>query len=193
MSATVILDDFSSGPFSIGSSEDSRYGSSIISPLAEHRSISATLNDTANWSASVDTVISTLVYSANNPSLSTRLRVTYSNAPGTHLNLIGFNAFVLQVDSLNGVGQLFVFEGIGSTFEGVIPVDLNTTGELVIPFANMNSSNPTNPSEVTFFFRPEGEEFSISISSIGVIPEPSSAIMMSLGAFALMLRRKRNQ
>lgn len=191
MSATVILDDFSSGPFSIGSSEAARYGSPITSPLAGHRSIGANLDETAYWSASVDTLTSTFVYSANNPSSSTRLSVTYSNAPGTRLDLLGFNAFVLQIESLNGVGRLFVFEGIGSTFEGVIPVELNDTGELVIPFANMNSSNPTNPSEVTFFFNPQSEEFSIRLSSISVIPEPSVPMFTALGLSALAFRRHR--
>lgn len=188
--STVIIDDFSSGQFSINSNGTTRDTSLISSSIASSRWSRGSGSD--NWTASVDSDTSTLSYAVSNPIATTRFAITYSSSTGS-LDLIGLSALLIEVNDLVGFGQIYAFEGSSSSLLDVIPVDLTITGSIIIPFANMNTANPTNPSELTFYIVPQSPDFAITISSIGAIPEPTSAIMITISAFTLILRRRRKQ
>lgn len=189
--ASIVIDNFNSGPFSISSGSDTADISLIASPIAESRW--ARGSGSNNWSASVNGVTGTLTYTLNvprtDPSPTTRFEVTYFDST-SNLNLLGFNAFVLHVSNFSGIGQVYAFEGTGSTLDGVTPVPFNSIGDLVIPFDYMNASDPFNPSAITFWIVPESSDFSITLSGISVIPEPSVALLALLGASSLLLRRR---
>lgn len=186
-----MLDDFTSGAYTISNATPISDNSSIVSSLSDNRWVRGA--GSINWASSVDDVSGILTYTltlprGDAPSPSTLFDITYSNTSET-LNLFGFNAFVLNVSQVSGIGIVYAFEGVGSTLAGVVPVAFNESGNLVIPFENMNAANTVNPDAITFRIVPQSAGFSVTLSNITVIPEPS-AILLVLGASSLLLRRR---
>lgn len=189
--ATVILDDFSTGPFSIGTGIGTSDGSVISSPIADTR---RTWGTGANpWSSTLDDVAGVLSYSLSlpqsAPSSDTRLAISYRSSVGNNLNLVGYDAFVIHVGSIEGTGQILAFVGAAPPLD-VVPVSLSGAGEVVIPFDNMKATNPTSPSSVTFWIIPHNKDFSVTLDGISVIPEPSAIWLAAMGASVLLVRRR---
>jgi hypothetical protein len=186
----VVIDDFTSGPYNIGSSSLSSNTSSITSLVADSRRGAGT--GTQEWQSSVNTTNGLLFYSVTGaPAPGQRLSITYSSDSDT-LNLIGFTHFVFSVDDLIGGADLFVlYRGSSNQIFAETPIDIDSSGDFYIPFSFMGVSDPFSPSSVVFRVIPTSDDFSITLSSIGVIPEPSTAIMIALGASTLFLRRRR--
>ncbi len=185
--ATVVFDDFSTGAYSIGYTSPGLRsdGSVIVSPFADRRSVLG--SGQSNWSSTAGD--GTFTYSldliqADLPS-DQMIRISYLG----EFNLHGYDAFVIHVGSVVGSGQIMAHVGANSPNPSVIPMSL-TEGDLVIPFANMGSDNPYEPDVITFHIIPQDRDFSVTISGIGVIPEPSTAAA-GLGVFLLMARRRR--
>lgn len=186
----VVIDDFTSGPYNIGSSSLSSNTSSITSLVADSRRGAGT--GTQEWQSSVNTTNGLLFYSVTGaPAPGQRLSITYSSDSDT-LNLIGFTHFVFSVDDLIGGADLFVlYRGSSNQIFAETPINIDSSGDFYIPFSFMGVSDPFSPSSVVFRVIPTSDDFSITLSSIGVIPEPSTAIMIALGASTLFLRRRR--
>ncbi len=189
--SVVIIDDFSTAPYNIGTSLLSSDNSSITSPIADSRWVNG--NGTQVWSSLVDTGAGILNYSiSGSPSPGQRLGIAYSRDSGL-LNLMGFSHFVVSVQSVAGSADLYVlYRGSSSQILPEIPITISSSGDYFIPLSHMGVSDPFSPSSVHFGIFPTSDDFSITLSSVGVIPEPSSGLMIALGATALILRRRRN-
>ena len=186
-----MLDDYTSGAFSISNATPISDNSTIVSPLSNNRWVRGA--GSINWSSSVDAALGSLSYTltlprGDAPSPSTLLDITYSST-SENLNLFGYNAFVLNVSEVSGIGIVYAFEGVSSTLSGVVSVAFNGSGDLVIPFENMNAVNTVNPSAVTFRIVPQSADFSVTLSNITVIPEPSVALLAMLSASSFLVRR----
>jgi hypothetical protein len=188
--SVVIIDDFSTSPYSIGTSMLSSDISPITSPIADSRWVNG--NGTQVWSSLVNAGTGTLNYSVSGiPSPGQRLGIVYSRDSGL-LNLTGFSHFVVSVQSLAGSADLYVlYRGSSSQILPEMPITISSSGDYFIPFSHMGVSDPFSPSSVHFRIFPTSDDFSITLSSIGVIPEPTSALMIALGTFAMTLMRRR--
>lgn len=139
----------------------------------------------------MDTGVGMLNYSiSGSPSPGQRLAISYSPDSGL-LNLMGFSHFVVSVHDLVGTADLYVlYRGSSNQLLPEIPITIDSSGDYFIPFSYMGVDDPFSPSSVLFRVFPTSDDFSITLSSVGVIPEPSSGLMIALGATALILRRR---
>lgn len=191
--ATVVFDDFSSGFYDIGTGKPSRQNTSpITAPLIDTRSVVGF--GAGAWSSTVDVGSDTFSYvlalrPGGNLLEDHRFRINYSISSG-NINLLGFDAFVLNVDSVVGSAMVFAYVGTGAPSLGVVPVSLNGSGNIVIPFSNMAEIDPTNPSSISFLIVPQTLDFSVTFDGINVIPEPSAIVLSMLGACVLLVRRR---
>lgn len=104
---------------------------------------------------------------------------------------MGFSHFVVSVHDLVGTADLYVlYRGSSNQLLPEIPITIDSSGDYFIPFSYMGVDDPFSPSSVLFRVFPTSDDFSITLSSVGVIPEPSSGLMIALGATALILRRR---
>jgi hypothetical protein len=124
-----------------------------------------------------------------NPLEDHSFRINYSKSSG-NINLLGYNAFLINASSVVGSAMVYAYVGTGAPSLDVIPVSLNGSGNVVVPFSNMAAINPTNPSSISFLIVPQTLDFSITLNGISVIPEPSAFILSALGACVLLVRRR---
>lgn len=191
--ATVIFDDFIFGSYNIGTGRPTSQNTSLINmPLVDTRVAEGF--GLGFWSSTVDTGDNTLFYALSlrpggNPLEGHSFRITYSNS-SSNINLLGFNAFELNVGSVVGSAMVFAYVGAGNPSLDVVPVALNGSGDIVIPFSNMAATDPTNPSSISFLIVPQTLVFTSTFNSIKVIPEPSAFILSALGACILLVRRR---
>jgi hypothetical protein len=191
--ATVIFDDFTTGAYDIGITKPSSQNTSpVVAPLVDTRS--SVGFGAGFWSSTVDTGAGTLSYvlalrPGGNPLKDHSFRVNYSNSSG-NINLLGFDAFVLSAGSVVGSAMVYAYVGTGVPSLGAVPVSLNGSGSVVIPFSNMAATDPTNPSSISFLIVPQTLDFSATLNEISVIPEPSALILSALGACVLLVRRR---
>lgn len=188
--ATVVFDDFQSGSYDISSDGASENYSFITTPFANRRI--ATGVGGVTWSSTVNDLSGILSYSFSiprgDPGTNVGLLLSYSRL-GENLNLSGYNAFVFDVGSIVGSGQIVAYVG-GVIYPESIPVSVNSAGQLILPFANMNSLDSQNPSSIRFWIQPQTQDFSITLNGIGVIPEPSTFLLSGLGVCFLLIRRR---
>lgn len=191
--ATVIFDDFVTGGYDIGTGRPtSQNTSSINMPLVDTRGAEGF--GLGFWSSTVETGDNTLSYALSlrpggNPLEGHSFRITYSNS-SSNINLLGFNAFVLNVGSVLGSAMIYAYVGAGNPMLDVIPVELSGSGDIVIPFSNMAEIDPTQPNAISFLIVPQTLVFTSTFNSISVIPEPSAFILSALGACVLLVRRR---
>lgn len=187
--ATVVFDDFGSGAYSIGSSGPGSDIGEIVSPFADRRA--AWGDGFPTWSSTVDIAEGVFTYIVDirgDPSTSQWLTLSYWSSLGD-MSLPGYDAFVIHVVSLSGIGRIMAFVGAGPN-PSVTSVSL-TEGDVVIPFANMAATDPENPRRISFRITPQGPDFSVTIGGIGIIPEPSTAAAAGIGVILLTARRRR--
>lgn len=191
--ATVVFDDFSSGAYSIAFPGIGNDNSEIDSLFADRRLAGG--NGLGNWSSTVDIDAGVFTYTLEIPRMDPGpnewFTLSYRNSQG-NMSLLGYDAFVIHVESVIGTGQIMAYVGTGGPSPSVISVSL-VEGDLIIPFANMAATNPENPSAINFQIIPQDPDFSVTISGIGVIPEPSTAAIAGLGAVLLVARRHRRK
>jgi hypothetical protein len=185
--ASTVFDDFSSGGYPSNGGMNSV---SIVTPFADNR---LSYGSGSGWSSSVDTFGGVLTYTLNtrvDPGSDYWFDMIYTSSLG-NMNLVGYNAFIIHIQNLTGDGQMLAHFGSGTPASSVIPLTLSGTGDLVIPFASMGSTIPDSPSFITFEIIPGSRDFSITLSGISVIPEPSTAALASISTFFIMARRRR--
>jgi len=191
-SASVIIDDFTSGSYAISNNTPTSDLSPITSVVSNNRWSRG--SGSINWASSVDNSLGILTYTltlprSDAPSPTTGLSITYSNSE-SNLNLAGFDAFFVNVSNVIGTGVIYAFEGPSRSLDDLIPVAFAGAGQLYIPFANMDAVNTVDPNSITFRIVPQSADFSVSLTSITLVPEPSVAFLLVLGASSLLLRRR---
>lgn len=186
----LMIDNFSTAPYSIGSSLLSSNTSPITSPIADNRRVNGI--GTQVWGSFVDIETETLNYSVSgSPGPDQRIGIAYSRDSGS-LDFTGFSHFSISVQDLAGTADLYVlYRGLSNQTPSQAPIAIDASGDYPVPFPLMGEEDPFTPSLVDFRFFPRSDDFSMKLSSIGVIPEPTFTILIPLGAFAFCLRRRR--
>lgn len=186
-----MIDNFSTAPYNIRSSLLSANISPITSPIADSRWVNG--GGTQAWSSFVDTEAGTLNYSiSGSPSPGQRLEISYSRDSAS-LDFAGFSHFEVSVQDLAGTADLYVFyRGSSDPVLPRVPFTIDSSEDYLIPLSLIGEDDPFLPSLVDFRVFPTSDDFSITLSSIGVIPEPSYEVMMVfIGAATIILRRRR--
>ena len=190
--SSIMLDSFTEGGFSLPVTGDSNNSSMIQSDLSLTRTVS--LFDPGVSSSLLQTSIGILNFTFNLRGTNTKDSVfstlSYRNSDNSAINLLGLNAAAFQITNLRGEGEVLVYGSSGS--DRSTPLPLTGTGTIVYPFSLANgylggSSNTT----LGFRFIPRSLNFSVTMSEITLIPEPSGACLLVFGAAALINRRSR--
>lgn len=189
--ATVIFDDFSTGRSIVRSGGNSQTTQSISSPFVNSRTMLG--SGVEHWLGQVDITSTTLEYTLSIPGgilgSDQRLELKYLNSVG-NFNLLGYDAFVIHVAALSGAGQIMAYFGDSGHQLGAVPVNLTATGDLYIPLTNANSQDLGSIESVHFRILPQNANFSVTLSGISAIPEPSALLLSAFGACLLLIRRR---
>lgn len=201
--ATLVVDSFAQGPFSLSLSGPVTNNSTIASPFGSDRS--ATISE--RLAASGATMTSTLDDSAGLLSLSIDGQSTLASRPldlrlqysgGGPFSLLGYNAFEFDFSNLSGSGFLIVELGGGSTAvygPSTNRISLNTSGVTTVPFSALNfgtSGSIASFTSLHFTFEADTEQFSMTLNDIRVVPEPSVIALAMPFLLTILLRRQRN-
>ncbi len=201
--ATLVLDSFDQGPFSLSLSGPVTNNSTIGSPFGSDRS--ATISE--RLAASGATMTSTLDESAGLLSLSIDgqsnlasrpldLRLQYSG--GGPFSLLGYNAFEFDFSNLAGSGFLIAELGGGSTAvygPSTNRISLSSSGVTTVPFSALNFGTTGSIDSFTslhFTFEADTEQFSMTLNEIRVVPEPSVIALLMPFLLTVLLGRRRN-
>jgi hypothetical protein len=103
-------------------------------------------------------------------------------------SFVGLDAVQLQVESMTGTGLASAYV-ITATTVDEFKVDLlpNTT---VVPLLNPSGANPMQNIVVRIY--PTTPNFSLTLSSLWLVPEPGSALLAATAAIWLTSRRRRS-
>lgn len=188
--ATLLIDGFDDGDFSLSSSGLTSDTSGITSPLVDQRSASGVGPD--SWTASVVGSGSTFSYSVDQVIFSTlrnRIALNYANQSSNPFSLLGSDAFSLQFSELLGEGILRVSIN-GAFVSSDIP--LINANELIVPFTEIGNPDFGALSSVQFSFTAVTQEFSFTLDQIGAVPEPTVAGLLLASLLTVALHRRRN-
>jgi hypothetical protein len=100
--------------------------------------------------------------------------------------------FLLDISDVQGAGELLIaINGSDGLFDPTVPrVALDSPGALIYPASLVLGFTPENMSGLFhFLFIPTTANFSLTLSEIAVIPEPSTLATLMLG-FALLSWKK---
>ena len=199
--STVVIDSFTEGSFALSfPSGPSGDASSISGPIGDQRSagisnrnlvsgttISSTLDTSSGGSLSFN------ADGTNTFGVPLSLNLRYTD--GGPFSLLGQSEFVLDFSSLTGTGSLIVELGRSNTpGPSTLRVDLNSAGEVVVPFSQWNIESGETISDFSalhFTFEAVSEQFSFTLNEINAVPEPSGVLLLSLGGLVSVTRRKR--
>ena len=186
--ATLLLDDFSSGTFSLGSGGVTSISQPYVTPLTNERTVTGVGAPT--WSASLAS--GELAYVANNPRPGRNyLEINYSSS--STFSILEFDAFAIDVTSVTGTGELIVFVDGAPTFEA-LQLSIAAPGEWVYPTSDLLTGQSLDSiSQINVRFTPVSEDFGVTVDNVRLIPELSSSLFVAFGALVTTLRRRRTQ
>jgi hypothetical protein len=186
--ATLLLDDFSSGSFSLASGGTTSNSGAFASPLTNQRTVSGV--GPANWAITL--APEELAYTVDQLTLLPRRNffdLSYSKTVGT-FSIIEFQAFAVDLFNVVGNGELLI--SVDGSAGRDIRVPINGSGTLVSPFSNLRTSQPLDSlSLINFSFIAVSEDFSLSIDNVRIVPEPSALLLSGVAAASLLFRRRR--
>ncbi len=190
MAASLLMDDFTGPGFTLSS--DPRLPSAIQdrndAPVPADRVVQSSAGPT--WIVTQNPTEGTLTFSFNKlrgqPSSFDSLGFMYSYA-NRLASFVGLDAVQLQVESMTGTGLASAYV-ITATTVDEFKVDLlpNTT---VVPLLNPSGANPMQNIAVQIY--PTTPNFSLTLSSLWLVPEPGSALLAATAAIWLTSRRRR--
>jgi hypothetical protein len=191
MAASLLMDDFTGPGFTLSS--DPRLPSTIQdrndAPVPADRVVQSSAGPT--WIVTQNPTEGTLTYSFDKlrgqPNSSDSLSFLYGYA-NRLASFVGLDAVQLQIDSMAGTGLVSAYVPTGTTIDQ-LKVDLapNTT---VVPLLNPSGANPMQNIAVQIY--PTTPNFSITLSSLWLVPEPGSALLAATAAIWLTSRRRRS-
>ena len=103
-------------------------------------------------------------------------------------SFVGLDAVQLQIDSIAGTGLVSAYVPTGNTLD-----ELKVTlapGTTVVPLLNPSGANPMQNIVIRIY--PTTPNFSVTLSSLWLVPEPSSALLAATAAAWLTSRRRRS-
>jgi hypothetical protein len=186
--ATVVIDSFTEGAFSISDSDNRAVSKLLLIGPANHRRVS--VQSLGFWSSSVSTAAGQLNYTvalrgSPGPFPRDRLDLTYSRDSG-FFDLLGADAFAFNIASITGEGDI-VFD----TGSGNYPLlRINSVGEAIYPLSWVPWFAESEVRTFTFQIIARSSNFSVTFDQIAFVPEPS-AVAMLLGSSVFLLRRRR--
>lgn len=191
MAASLLMDDFTGPGFTLSS--DPRLPSGIQSrndaPVPADRVVQSSAGPT--WIVTQSPTEGTLTFSFNKlrgqPSSFDSLGFMYSYS-NRLASFVGLDAVQLQIDSMAGTGLVSAYVPNGTTIDQ-LKVNLlpNTT---VVPLLNPSGADPMRNIVVRIY--PTTPNFSITLSSLWLVPEPGSALLAATAAIWLTSRRRRS-
>lgn len=187
---TLLLDDFSSGGFSL-SPEGTRSNSGpFVTPLTDQRTIAGV--GSPNWTATLTQ--GDVSYSVNQLDPRPRrnyLQIRYSLGSGS-FSLDGYDAFAVDVFDVVGSGEFIAF--VDGFPAGDIRIPINGPGTLVSPFTGLDTSQSLESlTQMNFYILAISADFSLTVDNVRVVPEPSTSFLFVLGIlFGLFRRRRQN-
>ena len=190
MAASLLMDDFTGPGFTLGSNP--RLTSGIQdrndTPVLAARWIFSIGNPV--WLVTQDPAAGTLTYSLNmlrgQPGASDSLDFLYSYT-NRLASLVGLDTVQLQVDSITGTGLVSTYVPNGTTVDQ-LKVSL-LPGTTVVPLLDPSGADPMRNIAVRIY--PTTPNFSITLSSLWLVPEPGSGLLLATAAVWLTSRRRR--
>ena len=190
MASSLLMDDFTGPGFRLGSNP--RLTSGIQdrndTPVLAARWIFSIGNPV--WLVTQDPAAGTLTYSLNmlrgQPGASDSLDFLYSYA-NRLASFVGIDAVQLQIDSIAGTGLVSAYVPNGTTVDQ-LKVSL-LPGTTVVPLLNPSGADPMRNIAVRIY--PTTPNFSITLSSLWLVPEPGSGLLLATAAVWLTSRRRR--
>lgn len=190
--ATLLLDDFSSGAFSLSFDGATSNSGPFITPLTDQRTVTGV--GFPNWTATLAS--GELAYSVDQLEPSPRrniLRINYYLSIGT-FSILGYDAFAVDLSDVIGTGE---FEVRVSGNPGAPPdliVPISGSGTVMYPFSGLETSSLLDSLDsVTFRFFAISVDFSATIDNIRIVPEPSASLLIGLGVASLLFQRRRRK
>lgn len=183
--ATLLLDDFSSGSFSLGFGGLTSDSASFATPITDQRTVSGVGDP--NWTATLGA--GSLTYVVDSLSQGRNyLAINYSSS-GT-FSILGGNAFALDLLNVVGTGELIV--SVSGSGGNNLRVPISESGTVVSPFSFLDTSQSLDSlAALNFRINAVSEDFSLNIDNIRLIPEPSAFILLLLGGGGFAIRRRR--
>ena len=191
LAASLIMDDFTGPGFTLSS--DPRLPSVIQSrndaPVPADRVVQSSAGPT--WIVTQNPTEGTLTFSFNklrgepSPFDSLGFMYSYSNRLASFVDL---DAVQLQIDSMAGTGLVSAYVPNGTTIDQ-LKVTL-APGTTVVPLLNPSGANPMQNIVIRIY--PTTPNFSLTLSSLWLVPEPGSALLAATAAIWLTSRRRRS-
>lgn len=190
VAATLLVDDFSSGNFTLEFGGDTSNSASHTTSLTDQRTVSG-IGD-PNWIITLASGALSYSFDRLNPNRDRNfLDIDYFTSSGT-FSILGYDAFALDLSGVSGSGELIV--SVDGSMGLDIPVPFNGSGIVVFPFTNLGTSQPLDSlTLMQFRLHATSEDFSATIDNVRLIPEPSAALLSILGVVTAALRRRRKK
>ena len=191
IAASLLMDDFTGPAFQLGSNPSLTKGLQSVNdaPVLASRWIFSIGNPV--WLVTQDPAAGTLTYSLNmlrgQPGASDSLDFLYSYANRLS-SYVGLDAVQLQVDSIAGTGLVSAYVPTGTTIEE-LKISL-VPGTTVVPLLNPSGADPMRNIVIRIY--PTTPNFSLTLSSLWLVPEPGSGLLAATAAVWLTSRRRRD-
>lgn len=188
--ATLILDSFSQGDFFLQSGGPNFNDTAITSPLMDSRIVDGF--GVGTWSVSLASSSGSLIYSVTeilSGQGTTRFGMNFRYERTGAVDLLGYSAFGLDFTDVTGTGLLEVFVN-NQNAGAMIPVTLDSSGQLFYPFANLAANDLSTITDISFRVIPQSNTFSFALNEVSVVPEPSTLVLCLLGAAGVFWRRR---
>lgn len=188
--ATLILDSFSQGDFILQSGGANSNDTTITSPLMDSRIVDGF--GVGTWSVSLASGSGSLNYSVTEileGQGTTRFGMNFRYERTGADDLLGYSAFSLDFTNVSGTALLEVFVK-NQNAGAMIPVTLDSSGQLIYSFANLAANDLSAITDISFRVIPQSDTFSFALNEVSVVPEPSTLILCMFGAAGAFWRRR---
>jgi hypothetical protein len=191
LAASLLMDDFTGPAFQLGSNPrlPSAIQSRTDAPVPADRVVQGSAGPT--WIVTQNPTEGTLTYSFDKlrgePSSLDSLGFMYSYA-NRLASFVGLEAVQLQIDSIAGTGLVSAYVPNGRTIDE-LKVSL-LPGTTVVPLLNPSGADPMRNIVVRIYATTPN--FSITLSSLWLVPEPGSGLLATTAAVWLTSRRRRS-
>jgi len=191
LAASLLMDDLTGPGFTLSSNPTFPRVDQSRNDAAIAASRSTTGKGDPDWMVTLDPVAGALTYSLNmlrgQPSSLDSLSFMYGYADRL-ASFVGLDAVQLQIDSMVGTGLVSAYVPTGNTIDE-LKVSL-VPGTTVVPLLNPSGADPMRNIVIRIY--PTTPNFSLTLSSLWLVPEPGSGSLAATAAVWLTSRRRRD-